>query len=75
MSEMIRCDKCKKLEYTDSRSDKDAMCEIRISYINGQSCLNLCKNCLRQFYTEFIRDMTPEEFDEEYGAVRDVKDS
>lgn len=26
MSEMIQCDKCKKLMYEDSRSDKDAYC-------------------------------------------------
>ena len=64
---LIRCDKCKKDMYSDSRSDKDAYCEIRIIYTDGNSTLHLCKSCYRQFRTEFVRDYKSEEFDETFG--------
>ena len=69
MSEMIQCDKCKKLAYTDSRSEKDAMCHMKIDYVDGLSTLHLCKSCYRQFCTEFVRDYTPEEFDDTFGRI------
>ena len=65
MSEMIQCDKCKKLMYADSRSDKDAYCKINITYVT----YHLCKACHRQLLTEFLRTYTPEEYDEEFGEV------
>lgn len=71
MSEMIRCDKCKKLMYTDSRSDKDAYCKINITYVDGYSTIHLCKACHRQLLTEFLRtSYTPEEYDETFGVMK-----
>jgi len=72
MSSMIRCDKCRSLMYADSRSNKGAYAEIRIKYTDGDTGYHLCKKCLRQFYAEFMMDMTPEEFDEAYGSVDGV---
>lgn len=72
MSSMIRCDKCRSLMYADSRSDKDAYAEIRVKYTYGDAGYHLCKKCLRQFYTEFMKECTPEEFDEVYGFVDGV---
>jgi len=67
MSNMIRCDKCMKVMYSDSRSDKDAYCSVSITYVDGLSFFHLCKDCHRQFYTEFLRFITPNEYDDEYG--------
>ena len=67
MSEMIECDKCKKKLYKDSRSNKGDYCKVGIDYWDGYSSYHLCKVCFRQFYVEFTRLMTPEEFDEQYG--------
>lgn len=69
MSTMIKCDKCGKLVYMDDRSEKGSYCKISIDYRGGYGWLHLCKSCYRQFETEFVRDMTPEEFDEMYGEV------
>lgn len=69
MSEMIRCDKCKKLMYADSRSPKGSYCSISVDYTDGYSRMHLCKMCYRQFLTEFMRTMTPEEFDDTFGEV------
>lgn len=69
MSKMIRCDKCKRMAYEDSRSDKNEMCRITINYIDGFTELHLCKYCHRQFCTEFIRDYTPEEYDDQFGKI------
>lgn len=68
MSTMIRCSKCKKDMYADSRSDKDAYASLAWNYINGYSSYHLCKTCFRQFITEFMRHMTPEEFDDLFGG-------
>lgn len=68
MSNMIRCDKCKKLMYADSRSDKGDYCNIGIDYVDGHSTIHLCKTCHRQFRIEFVRDLTSEEYDEIYGS-------
>jgi hypothetical protein len=67
MSRMIRCDKCKTLMYADSRSDKGNYCELNINYTDGYSKYHLCKVCHRQLMTEFLRDYTPEEYDEIFG--------
>lgn len=67
MSEMVRCDKCKKLMYADSRSEKGAYCSIGIDYTDGYTRLHFCKVCHRQFLTEFARILTPEEYDENFG--------
>lgn len=69
MSSAVICDKCKKAMYTDSRSDKDAYSVLKIDYCRGYSEIHLCKICYRQFRVEFVRDYTPEEFDDEYGEV------
>jgi len=71
VSTMIQCDKCKKLMYADCRSDKDAYCKLNITYVDGYSTLHLCKVCHRQLLTEFIRVITPEEYDEEFGEVEE----
>ena len=68
MSNMIRCDKCKKLMYADSRSDKGDYCRIGIDYVDGNSTIHLCKTCYRQFRIEFVRDFTEEEYDEYYDS-------
>lgn len=67
MSAMIECDKCHKLMYQDSRTPKGAYCTVGVTDVMGYSIIHLCKTCYRQFRVEFIRDMTPEEFDEYYG--------
>ena len=68
MSSMIRCDKCKKMMYADSRSDKGDWCTVRIDYVDGLSTLHLCKVCHRQFLVEFTRVLKPEEYDDEFGS-------
>ena len=68
MSSMIRCDKCKKMMYADSRSDKGDWCTVRIDYVDGMSTLHLCKVCHRQFLVEFVRTMKPEEYDDQFGS-------
>lgn len=74
MAQMIQCDKCKKLMYADSRSEKGDYCHIQIDYVDGHTSLNLCKICHRQFITEFLREITPEEYDDEFGSWWDEKD-
>lgn len=69
MSSMIQCDKCKKLMYNDSRSSKGDYCMIEIKYVDGLSSIELCKTCHRQFMTEFIREYTPEEYDDIFGSL------
>lgn len=71
MSEMIQCDKCKKLMYADSRSDRDAYCKINITYVDGYSTIHLCKTCHRQLLTEFFRTLTPEEYDDNFGGAEE----
>jgi len=71
MSSAVICDKCHKAMFTDSRSDKDAYAEFKIEYCRDFSQIHLCKICYRQFCTEFIRNCTPEEFDETYGEVEE----
>lgn len=68
MSNMIQCDKCKKLMYPDSRSDKGDYCTIGINYVDGHTTLHLCKVCHRQFMTEFVRIDTPESYMDTFGA-------
>lgn len=67
MSQMIKCDKCHKLMYADSRSEKGAYCKIGVDYTDGFTRMHLCKVCHRQFMTEFMRVLTPEEYDGEFG--------
>ena len=69
MSSMIKCDKCGKLMYTDSRSGKGAYAKFSQDYIDGYGTFHLCKICFRQFHVEFMRDWTPEEFDDQYGGI------
>ena len=74
MSNMILCDKCKKMMYADSRSDKGDYCTVKIDYIDGLSTLHLCKVCHRQFLVNFTRIIKPEEYDEEFGSWWDEED-
>ena len=73
MSLMVCCDKCKKTMYTDSRSAKDSYACVQTEYVNGYSQLHLCKVCFRQFYTEFLRIMTPEKYDYEFGFEEGIQ--
>ena len=70
MSNMIRCDKCHVMMFADSRSDKDAYCTVSIDYVDGHSVYHLCRVCHRQFLTEFMREYSPEGYDEVYGWTR-----
>ena len=67
MSQMIKCDKCQKLMYADSRREKGASCKIGIDYTDGFHRMHLCKVCHRQFMTEFMKIYTPKEYDGIYG--------
>ena len=67
MSELIMCDRCKKTEFTDNRSEKGAMCRIYIEYTDGLSGYHLCKKCHKKFLTDFMRDLTPDDYDDIYG--------
>lgn len=67
MSVMIRCDKCKRTMFADSRSSKDEYAKVQTDYIDGYSTYHLCKICFRQFLTEFMGSWTPKEFDEMCG--------
>lgn len=69
MSAMIQCDKYKKLMYSDSRSERNAYCSLKIEYIDGLSTFHLCKICHRQLLTEFIRCETPEDYDDAFGKA------
>lgn len=51
MSSMIRCDRCKKLMYGDSRSDKG---DYYLISVNVQPCGHLCKDCFTKFADEFF---------------------
>ena len=69
MSQRIQCDKCKKLMYADSRSPSGSYWHINIEGKDGFSTYHLCSVCYRQLLTEFLRVITPEEYDEEIGSV------
>ena len=73
MSDVILCDKCKKMMYADSRSPKGAYCKLRIDYTDGLTTYHLCHTCHRQLLTEFMRTWTPEEYDETFGEWGDNK--
>ena len=66
MSEMIKCDKCHAIFYSDSRGEHDDYCTLKIDYTDGLSFYHLCKTCHRQLLTEFMRVMMPEEYDETF---------
>ena len=69
VSNMIKCDKCHKMMYSDSRSERGSFCEMQINYTDGLSVFHLCKACHRQLLTEFMRDMKPEDYDDDYGTM------
>ena len=64
MSQKIECDKCHRDTYADSRGEK--YCTMTIDFF-GHGTYHLCPVCYRQFITEFMRTMPPEDFDEAYG--------
>lgn len=68
MSELIMCDRCKNEYFTDSRSSKGAYIEMRIIYTGGISAMHLCKKCFKAFQVDFMKEVTSEEFDEEFGS-------
>ena len=75
MTHMIRCDKCQKLMYADSRSPNGSNCYMTIDYTDGYSTYHLCKVCHRQLMTEFLRTMTQEEYDETFGKEQTNEDN
>ena len=46
MSNMIQCDGCKKMMYTDSRSEKG---DYREMWIDRSDQYHLCRECYRKF--------------------------
>lgn len=60
MSDMIKCDRCNRLMYTDSRSPKGAYWKVTADGINGYSTIHLCRNCYLDFY-KFLNDPIPED--------------
>jgi len=64
---MIRCDKCGKTMYADSRSNRGDWCTVRIDYVDGTSTLHLCKACHRLFLVEFTGIEEPDEYDDQFG--------
>jgi hypothetical protein len=61
MSNIIKCDSCGKLMYSDSRSDKGDYHEIWIDHSNGY---HLCRDC---FDKKFMRDIFHLYWSKEYG--------
>lgn len=48
MSDMIQCDSCKKMFYTDCRSEKGAYVLVKIDDpLCGYSWVHLCRKCYR----------------------------
>ena len=48
MSDMVQCDSCKKMFYTDSRTEKGAYVLVKIDDpLYGYSCVHLCRKCYR----------------------------
>ena len=60
MSEMIKCDKCNRMMYTDDRSPKGSYCKVTIDGIDGYSILHLCRNCYLDFWA-FLGRPIPED--------------
>lgn len=51
MSNMIICDRCEKLMYGDSRSDKG---DYHLLSVDAQPCGHLCKSCFTEFADKFF---------------------
>ena len=66
MSEMIKCDRCGKYMYSDSRSDKGDYHHIRI---DGASSYHLCRKCYDQFMKSILH-MEWNEDEQQYTEVR-----
>lgn len=68
MSTMIMCDRCKKVMYADSRSNKGAYCSMNIHYTNGMTTLNLFRSCHKKFMIDFMKLYKAQtEYDEDFG--------
>ena len=67
MSKMIKCDRCGKLIYDDSRSDKGAYSSIIMQYTDGTSLINLCAECHMKLLTEFLNLYSVQEFIDTFG--------
>lgn len=68
MSSMVKCDKCGKLLYTDCRSEKGSYCKVEITYTDGFHIMHLCKKCYIEFLVDFLKELTEDEFYDEYGG-------
>jgi len=66
VSSMIKCDKCGAMFYQDSRSDKGDYCAMRIEDTQGLSDYHLCKKCHKELLVNFMKTLTPSEYDEVY---------
>lgn len=56
MSTKYECDCCGKQEYTDSRSDNDAIADIKIEHRYTGFChLHLCKECFLRLMKEYFK--------------------
>lgn len=56
MSQMIKCDSCGKMMYSDSRSEKGDYHEI---WVDKSSSYHLCRDC----FTKFMEDVLHAEWD------------
>ena len=51
MSLMVKCDKCRKLMYTDDREDKGAYVSMTADDpIYGHSTFHLCRECFNRLF-------------------------
>ena len=66
MSSMIKCDKCGAMFYQDSRSDKGDYCTMWIEDTQGSSVYHLCRRCHKELLVNFMKTLTPSEYDEVY---------
>lgn len=63
MSEMVKCDSCGKIFYTDSREDKGVYIKLTADDpLYGFSSFHLCRKCYKEKLS-FLRDES--EFEED----------
>ena len=60
MSDMIKCDRCRRMMYTDCRSPKGAYWKITADGITGYHTMHLCRNCYLEFW-KFLKNPIPED--------------
>lgn len=62
MSQMIQCDGCKRLMYSDSRSEKGDYCEVWVDrYTDSASQYHLCRDCHKAFMENILHRVWDED--------------